>query len=63
MKKMEKPQNLEEVQKFIYEALKNKYGEAVISYAPSKPEDTIVIDTQTNHEGTSDVWIRMCYFH
>lgn len=55
-----KPKNIEEVQKFIFEKLKEKYGDGVLS---EKPSDTIVIDTDTEYCGNSDVWIKLNYFY
>ena len=55
-----RPNDLNEVRRFIYQALKNRYGTAVISKQGSKD---IVIDTKTKHQGNSDVWIKLDYFH
>lgn len=55
-----KPKDLQEVKDFIFEALKEKYGDAVIS---KKDEKHVVIDTQTKQWGNSDVWISLEYFH
>ena len=55
-----KPKDLHEVKDFIFEALKKKYGDAVIS---KKDKKHVVIDTQTKQWGNSDVWISLEYFH
>lgn len=55
-----KPKDIEEVQKFIFEKLKEQYGDSVLSESPS---DTIVVDTETYYHGNSDVWINLNYFH
>lgn len=59
-KSIEKPKDIEEVQIFIFEKLKEKYGDSVLS---EKPSDTIVIDTDTEYCGNSDVWIKLNYFY
>lgn len=59
-KKITKSKDIEEVQKFIFEKLKEKYGDSVLS---KKPSDTIVIDTDTKYYGNSDVWIKLNYFY
>lgn len=58
-KKITKPKDIEEVQKFIFEKLKEKYGNSVLS---EKPSNNIVIDTDTEYHGNSDVWIELNYF-
>lgn len=55
-----KPKDIEEVEKFIFDRLKAKYGDNVLS---KKPASTIVIDTETKYHGNSDVWIKMNYFY
>lgn len=55
-----KPKDIEEVQNFIFEKLKEKYGDNVLS---KKSANTIVIDTETKYHGNSDVWINLEYFH
>ncbi len=55
-----KPKDIEEVQRFIFEKLKEKYSDSVLSEQPS---DTIVIDTDTEYHGNSDVWIKLNYFY
>ena len=55
-----KSKDIEEVQRFIFEKLKEKYGNSVLS---EKPSDTIVIDTDTKYRGNSDVWIKLNYFY
>ena len=57
---MRKPKDIEEVEKFIFDKLKEEYGENVIS---DKPNNQIVIDTETEYYGNSDVWIDLTYFH
>lgn len=59
-KKITKPKDIEEVQEFIFEKLKEKFGDSVLS---EKPSDTIVIDTDTEYCGNSDVWIKLNYFY
>lgn len=60
MKAKTKPKGIEEVQRFIFEKLKEKYGDSVLS---EKPSDTIVVDTDTEYHGNSDVWIKLNYFY
>lgn len=55
-----KPVDLNEVKRFIYDTLKEKYGDAVISKRYAKD---IVINTQTEKNGVTDVWISLEYFH
>lgn len=55
-----KPVNLQEVKEFIYNSLKRRYGNYVVS---ERDNDDIVIDTKTNYLGNSDVWISLEYFH
>lgn len=55
-----KPKDIEELQKFIFEKLKEEYGDSVLS---EKPTNTIVVDTETKYFGNSDVWINLDYFH
>lgn len=55
-----KPVNLQEVKEFIYNSLKRRYGNYVIS---ERDNEDIVIDTKTNYLGNSDVWISLEYFH
>lgn len=55
-----KPKDIEEVQNFIFEKLKEKYGDNVLS---KKSANTIVIDTEIKYHGNSDVWINLEYFH
>lgn len=55
-----KPKDIEEVQNFIFEKLKEKYGDNVLS---KKSANMIVIDTGTKYHGNSDVWINLEYFH
>ncbi len=57
---MRKPKDIEEVQKFIFEKLKEEYGDNVLS---EKPSNEIVIDTETKFYGNSDVWIKLNYFY
>ncbi len=57
---MRKPKDIEEVEKFIFDKLKEEYGDNVLSTKPSKQ---IVVDTETYHYGNSDVWIDLEYFH
>lgn len=57
---MRKPKDIEEVEIFIFEKLKEEYGKNVIS---EKPSNQIVIDTETQYFGNSDVWIDLAYFH
>lgn len=59
-KNITKPKDIEEVQEFIFEKLKEKYGDSVLS---EKPSDAIVIDTDTEYRGNSDVWIKLNYFY
>ena len=54
----DKPVDLQEVKEFIYNSLKRKYGNHVISERNSK---YIVIDTKTNYIGS--IWISLEYFH
>lgn len=56
----DKPVDLQEIKEFIYNSLKGKYGNYVIS---EKGNKDIVIDTKTNYFGNSDVWISLEYFH
>ena len=56
----DKPVDLQEVKEFIYNSLKRKYGNHVISERNSKD---VVIDTKTKYLGNSDVWISLEYFH
>ncbi len=57
---MRKPKDIEEVEKFIFDKLKEEYGDNVLSEKPSKQ---IVVDTETKYYGNSDVWIDLEYFH
>ena len=57
---MRKPKDIEEVEKFIFDKLKEEYGDNVLS---ANLNNQIVIDTETNHYGNSDVWIDLAYFH
>ena len=57
---MNKPKDLEEVRDFIKKKLSEEYGTAILS---TENSDKIVIDTETNYHGNSDVWIDLCYFH
>lgn len=59
-KKYKKPKDIEEIQKFIFDKLKEEYGNYVIS---EKPRNQIVVDTETDYRGNSDVWIDLSYFH
>lgn len=58
---MNKPENLEEVKGFIYEKLKEKYGENVVMENDSR--STIAVYTNTCVGGCNDVWISLEYFH
>lgn len=58
---MNKPENLEEVKGFIYEKLKEKYGENVVMENDSR--STIAVYTNTYVGGCNDVWISLEYFH
>ena len=55
-----KPVNLQEVKEFIYNSLKRRYGNYVVS---ERDNDDIVIDTKTNYLGNSDIRISLEYFH
>ena len=57
----QKPKDLQEINDFIFESLKRRYGNAVISEDNS--DNQIVVDTQTSYLGHSDVWISLKYFH
>ena len=55
-----KPKDIEEVEKFIFDKLKEEFGDYVLS---EKPGNQIVVDTQTSFRGNSDVWINLNYFY
>lgn len=58
---IDKPKDLQEVKNFIYDCLKEKYGNSVLS--KREDEYQIVIDTNSSFHGCSDVWIDLSYFH
>jgi len=55
-----KPKDLKEVKAFIYNKLKEQYGDYVLS---DSTEGSIVVDTDTEFQGCSDVWIQLHYFY
>lgn len=57
---MNKPKDIEEVEKFIFDKLKEEYGDNVLS---TKPNKQMIVDTETKHYGNSDVWISLTYFY
>lgn len=58
--KSRKPKDIEEVERFIFDKLKEEFGENVLSKEPGKQ---IVVDTETSFRGNSDVWIDLTYFY
>lgn len=57
---MKKPKDLEEVRNFVRDKLTEEYGDSVLNNSNSK---SIVVDTETNYCGNSDVWINLNYFY
>lgn len=57
---MKKPKDNKEIEQFIFDKLKEEYGDAVRS---TKPGNQIVVDTETEFRGVADVWIDINYFH
>lgn len=53
-----KPKDIQEVKDFIYKALEEKYGNAVILDEDSKG---ITINTQTNNSEDNEIWITFRY--
>lgn len=57
---MNRPKNKEDLHDVIYDFLKEKYGEHVIS---EKDFKHICVFTDETKGGNNDVWINMEYFH
>ena len=57
---MKKPKDINEIRNFLFNKLKEEYGDNVLY---TEESDKIVVDTDSAPNGTSDVWIRLNYFY
>lgn len=60
---MKIPENKEEIEKFVFEKLKEEYGDDIVDYSEVSSQ-IVVSETANPPEGEdNDVWIGFSYFH